>query len=159
MDGGVVELAFWDNSGLDDFARLRATSYPGADVVLVCFGIDSPDSLDNVHEVWYPEVAYFCPGIPSFLVGCKADLRNDARTIEELRKTGQHPVTPNQGEQFRAMIGAQGYFECSARTNQGIAELFEAATRAALSTKIKKSHDKKKGIFASLSFNRHKNRA
>ena len=30
------------------------------------------------------------------LVGCKKDLRNDSKTIEELHKTSQKPVTPEQ---------------------------------------------------------------
>lgn len=159
VDSSVVELAIWDNSGLDDYSRLRVTSYTDAHVILICFAIDNPDTLDNVQEVWIAEVFHFCKGVPIFLVGTKADLRGDARTIEELLKTSQHPVTREEGEQCRKRIGANGYFECSARTNQGVAELFEAATRAALSTKIRKSQDKKKGIFSSLSFNLHKSRS
>jgi len=38
-------------------------------------------------------VNHFCPGIPIILVGSKIDLRDDPRTIEELRKYRQHPVT------------------------------------------------------------------
>jgi hypothetical protein len=38
-------------------------------------------------------VLHFCAGLPILLVGCKKDLRNDPRTIDELRKTGQTPVT------------------------------------------------------------------
>ena len=36
---------------------------------------------------------HFCPGIPIILVGSKVELRHDPRTIEELRKYHQHPVT------------------------------------------------------------------
>jgi len=38
-------------------------------------------------------VNHFCPGIPIILVGSKIDLRDDPRTIEELRKYHRHPVT------------------------------------------------------------------
>ncbi len=39
---------------------------------------------------------HFCPNLPTILVGCKKDLRRDPRVIEELRKTSQRPVTPEE---------------------------------------------------------------
>lgn len=39
---------------------------------------------------------HFCQGLPVILVGCKKDLRRDPKTIEELRKTSQRPVTPEE---------------------------------------------------------------
>jgi Ras homolog gene family, member A len=43
---------------------------------------------------------HFCAGLPIILVGCKKDLRRDPKTIENLRKTSQRPVTP---EEVRAL--------------------------------------------------------
>lgn len=213
VDGKHVELALWDTAGQEDYDRLRPLSYPDSHVILICFAIDSPDSLDNVQEKvsiaipafkpacwlgqtidktcanlncllqWISEVLHFCQGLPIILVGCKKDLRYDNKTIEELRKTSQKPVTPeevcpsptpqpctlssclvsvylrlcrcyqlaelapglgfhnqcftnrnsnNQGEEVRKKIGAYKYLECSAKTNEGVREVFEHATRAAL---------------------------
>lgn len=39
---------------------------------------------------------HFCSGLPIILVGCKKDLRFDQKTIEELHKTSQKPVTMEQ---------------------------------------------------------------
>lgn len=65
-------------------------------------------------------------------------MRNDTRTIEELRKTGQAPVTYEEGLSVAQKIGAYKYLECSARTQEGVKEVFEHATRAALLAKSKK---------------------
>lgn len=50
VDGKHVELALWDTAGQEDYDRLRPLSYPDSHVILVCFAIDSPDSLENVQE-------------------------------------------------------------------------------------------------------------
>ena len=44
-DREQVELALWDTAGQEDYDRLRPLSYPDTDVILMCFSIDSPDSL------------------------------------------------------------------------------------------------------------------
>ena len=47
VDGKHVELALWDTASQEDYDRLR---YPDSHVILICFAVDSPDSLDNVQE-------------------------------------------------------------------------------------------------------------
>jgi len=51
-------------------------------------------------------------------------------------------LTTFQGEEVRKKIGAYKYLECSAKTNEGVREVFEHATRAALLTNKKKKKDK-----------------
>ncbi|TIB73933.1 hypothetical protein E3Q22_03080 [Wallemia mellicola] len=135
VDGKHVELALWDTAGQEDYDRLRPLSYPDSHVILICFAIDSPDSLDNVQEKWISEVMHFCQGLPTILVGCKKDLRNDPKTLEELRKTQQRPVQESDGRGVAQKIGAKHYLECSARSGEGVKEVFQTATRAALLTK------------------------
>ena len=71
VDSKQVELALWDTAGQEDYDRLRPLSYPDTDVILMCFSIDSPDSLENIPEKWTPEVKHFCPLVPIILVGNK----------------------------------------------------------------------------------------
>lgn len=132
VDGRRVELQLWDTAGQEDYDRLRPLSYPDSHVILICFAIDIPDSLDNVTEKWISEVLHFCQGLPILLVGCKKDLRYDPATIEELRKTSQRPVTEQEGHAVAERIGAYKYLECSAKTGEGVRDIFEHATRAAL---------------------------
>ena len=47
-----VELALWDTAGQEDYDRLRPLSYPDTDVILMCFSIDSPDSLGKEEHPW-----------------------------------------------------------------------------------------------------------
>jgi len=137
VDGKHVELALWDTAGQEDYDRLRPLSYPDSHVILICFAVDSPDSLDNVQEKWISEVMHFCAGLPIILVGCKKDLRRDPRVVAEPRKTSQRPVTPEEGMAVASKIGAKHYLECSARTGEGVREVFQYATRAALLSRPK----------------------
>ncbi|KAJ7144517.1 putative GTPase Rho1 [Mycena epipterygia] len=132
-----VELALWDTAGQEEYDRLRPLSYPNADVVLICFSVDSPDSLDNVKEAWIAEVLHFCRNIPIVLVACKTDLREDPHIIEEFRKIGQTPVAPSEGLAVAQKIDAS-YVECSARFGEGVQEVFRTATKAALVGKPKR---------------------
>lgn len=52
-----MELALWDTAGQEDYDRLRPLSYPDTNVILMCFSVDSPDSLENIPEKWTPEVS------------------------------------------------------------------------------------------------------
>jgi len=133
-----VELALWDTAGQEDYDRLRPLSYPDTDVILMCFSIDSPDSLENIPEKWTPEVKHFCPNVPIILVGNKKDLRNDEGTKRELMKMKQEPVRPEEGRSMAEKINAFSYLECSAKSKEGVREVFETATRAALQVKKKK---------------------
>ncbi|CAB1329744.1 unnamed protein product [Coregonus sp. 'balchen'] len=123
------------DSKQEDYDRLRPLSYPDTDVILMCFSIDSPDSLENIPEKWTPEVKHFCPNVPIILVGNKKDLRNDEHTRRELAKMKQEPVKPEEARDMANRINAFGYLECSAKTKDGVREVFEMATRAALQAK------------------------
>src|SRR5260370_42603218 len=100
---------------------------------------------------------HFCAGLPIILVGCKKDLRRDPRVVDELRKTNQRPVTPEevlvfhltsydssslffffQGMAVAQKLGGKHYHECSAKTGEGVREFFQYASRAALVTSNRK---------------------
>ncbi|KAK7499600.1 hypothetical protein BaRGS_00009252 [Batillaria attramentaria] len=142
VDGKQVELALWDTAGQEDYDRLRPLSYPDTHVILMCFSVDSPDSLENIPEKWNPEVRHFCPNVPIILVGNKKDLRNDPATRMELERMKQQPVRMEEGRAMAERIGAAAYVECSAKTKDGVREVFETATREALKKRGKKKKRK-----------------
>merc|ERR1712179_393471 len=148
VDGQQVELVLWDTAGQSEYERLRPLSYIDANVILACFSVSSPDSLENIAERWLPEVKHFCPNIPIVLVACKTDLRNDKKTLEELAGMKQTLVRQEEGLAMAEKIKAFKYLECSAKTKAGVREVFEAATRAAISNRTcaicaKKKHLKR----------------
>ena len=114
------------------YRRLRPLAYPDTDVALICFSVDSPTSANNVIEEWNPEIRHSCVGCPVILVACKVDLRTDASTIEKLSEQKEKAVTTEVGKQIANQIGADAYMECSAKTREGIHDLFIHAARLAL---------------------------
>jgi len=142
VDGKTVELALWDTVGDEEYDRLRPLSYPDTDVFLMCFSIDSPESLAKVLEKWTPEVRHFCPDVPIILVGNKKDLRNDESTKRELSKMKQEPVKSEEGSLMCERIKAYAYLECSAKTKEGVRDVFTTAVRAALMTNERRNKRK-----------------
>ena len=130
VDKKHIELTLWDTAGQEDYDRLRPLSYPGTDVFIMCFSIDSPDSLSNILEKWTPEVNHFCPNVPIILVGNKKDLRNDSNTIKQLGRMKQSPVKTEEGRAMADQINALAYLECSAKSKEGVREVFETAAKA-----------------------------
>ena len=131
IDGVPCTIGLWDTAGQEDYDRLRPLSYPQTDVFLICFSVDSPDSLECVKFKWCPEVLYFGQGLPFVLVGLKVDLRDDPATLRDLARKKRTPVTYEQGVQMAEEIGAFKYVECSAKTHIGVKEVFDAAIAAA----------------------------
>jgi Rho family protein len=138
VDGKSVQLALWDTAGQEDYERLRPLAYSKAHVLLIGFSVDSPDSLENVKHKWAEEARERCQGVPIILVGLKKDLRDDPLAQEEMRKKSLRFTTPKQGSDMKEMIGARKYLECSSLTGDGVDDVFEAATRAALLSVDKK---------------------
>ncbi|XP_022105281.1 cdc42 homolog [Acanthaster planci] len=135
-----VQLNVFDTAGQEDYDRLRHLAYPNTDIFLVCFAVDSPTSLENVRDVWVPEIrCYHNCGrpIPFILVGLKADLRTGpadepprrASWWEKRRSrlaSAEH-VTSEMGEAMAKKLGAVAYRECSALSQHGIKAIFDEA--------------------------------
>ena len=69
-NGRDLELALWDTAGQEEYKNLRPLSYDNTDVILICFSVDQPVSLQNVYS-WAEEARHHCPGVPVVLVANK----------------------------------------------------------------------------------------
>jgi Rho family, other len=112
---------------------------------MLCFSVDSKDSLENVESKWVGEIADNCQGVKLVLVALKCDLRENSDDAEaEVDGEGEageganrekDMINYNQGLEVARRIGALRYLECSAMRNRGVNEAFTEAARVALSVK------------------------
>jgi len=113
-----------------------------ADVIIICYSVSNPDSLDNVVERWLPEVRHFCPRRPVILAGNKVDLRPpttsaetpgvDDVTVMSGNSRPDEYVSKVRGDKVAEEIGALRLIECSAKTRHGVRDVFLAAASAAV---------------------------
>jgi len=120
----TVTLRLYDTAGQEEYDRLRPLSYPGTNIVLLCYSVASHSTFDSISSKWAPEVRHYLPRVPTILVGLKTDIRDgdDAK-----RPADFEPVKKEDGEDLAKKIGASCYMECSAKKAQGISEIFEKA--------------------------------
>ncbi|KAL0346534.1 UNVERIFIED_CONTAM: Rac-like GTP-binding protein RAC2 [Sesamum calycinum] len=120
VDGQTVNLGLWDTAGQEDYNRLRPLSYRGADVFLLAFSLISRPSFENISKKWVPELRHYAPSVPIVLVGTKLALLVFRSTVSQW------------GEELKKQIGAVAYVECSAKTQQNVKAVFDAAIKVVL---------------------------
>uniref|UniRef100_A0A8H7XTN2 GTP-binding protein RHO3 n=1 Tax=Psilocybe cubensis TaxID=181762 RepID=A0A8H7XTN2_PSICU len=143
VDEQVVELSLWDTAGQEEFDRLRSLSYAETHVIMICFSVDNPVSLENVESKWLDEILEYCPGVKVLVLSLalKCDLRDDPVIKERLKRYGTHTVQYEEGLAVARRIRASRYLECSSKHNRGVTEVFYEAARVSLSTRTKGSGD------------------
>jgi len=128
-----VLLHLWDTAGQEDYDRLRPLSYPGSDIVLLCFSLVTESSFDSVREKWYPEVDHYVKDVPTILVGTKSDLR-DAKLPDP--STGEfNPVDSEKAQEMANSIGAEKFIEVSAKTTHNLKQLFQESVSIVLAAR------------------------
>jgi len=137
VDGRGVVLNIWDTAGQEDYDRMRPISYPGTDVFLVCFSVDSRTSFENVKTKWIPEIRTHANKVPFILVGLKVDTRSGDSG------GGGGFVSKESGEKLKNEIRGAKYVECSAKTQDGVKQVFEEAVRTVFSELTNKKKKKK----------------
>ena len=109
VDGKLANLTVLDTAALEEYDRLRPLQYPGTNVIVMCFSVDSPESFKNIRAKWVPEIKHFCRNVPIILVGNKEDLRHDMARLEELNKMSQALITPEEAQAMAKKIKAFAY--------------------------------------------------
>jgi small GTP-binding protein len=116
----TIKLKVWDTAGQEKYRALTPMYYRDAQVAVLVFAVDNPDSLTHL-EQWIHRLQSDTPILPEIIIaGNKIDLD---RTVSE-----------ESGQKFADRFEAT-YCECSAKTEAGIQELFSIAATRAMSTK------------------------
>lgn len=114
------------NVGQEDYDRIRPLSYTNAHVFIVCFSILSRSSLANAEERWIPELRKYAKGVPFLLVGTQSDRRDGA--------PADRVVSQEMGKAAARRLGAVEYVECSAKSRDGLREVFVKAIMTAINS-------------------------
>ena len=120
-------LELWDTVAQEGFDQIRRLAFPGSDVILICYSVDSVESFDRVTTKWAPEAHENCPNTPVVLVGCKFDLRPE-------RAPTNRYISSAEGRRLARDIGAKRFYECSSMTGVGVDLMFQDVAEIAAKT-------------------------
>lgn len=148
VDNKHITLSLWDTAGQEEFDRLRSLSYSDTHTIMLCFSIDSRDSLENVKNKWVGEITDHCEGVNLVLVALKCDLRNNENNVitpnnvqnNRNNSGNKNLISYEEGLSMAKQVGALRYLECSAKQNKGVNEAFTEAARVALTAKNANDH-------------------
>eukprot|EP01028_Stygiella_incarcerata_P010447 TRINITY_DN541_c0_g1_i2.p1 TRINITY_DN541_c0_g1~~TRINITY_DN541_c0_g1_i2.p1 ORF type:complete len:202 (-),score=50.22 TRINITY_DN541_c0_g1_i2:298-903(-) len=111
--GPTIKFQVWDTAGQERYLSLAPIYYRSAQAAIVVYDVTNASSFGTMKN-WVMELQKFGPpGILVTIAGNKVDL-------EEARQ-----VSYEKGKAYADDIGAL-FYECSAKTEDNITEMFEA---------------------------------
>ena len=136
-----VKVLIWDTAGQEKFRNIAKQYYKGANGVLLIYDICNRKSFERV-EFWMNELKENnqIESLYTILVANKIDLEN------------KRVVTREEGEKY-AEDNNISYFEVSAKTGEGIVDLFNNITKGTIDKIFAANQDNsedKKHIFEYL---------
>ena len=132
----TFRIVIFDTNGNEDYDRIRHLSYPGTDVVLLCFSLVSRETFYHIKTKWIKEIRQYQPNSHCILVGLKSDLKRDfalnqdqmnSNEAESNEIKDQTPISTSEIEQMKDDINADYFFECSSLADIKVTEIFETA--------------------------------
>ncbi|KAL1592642.1 Rho GTPase [Paraconiothyrium brasiliense] len=86
VDGQSIDVALWDTTGQEDYDQLRANSYSGTQVVIICFLVNAEQpNHEQVRNKWILEANERCPGAGRIIVGVEPDGSYQTSRIDIVR--------------------------------------------------------------------------
>ena len=115
LKGQPIKLTMWDLAGQERFAPSRDSFYKGARAVAMVFEVHDLASFDDLPH-WLQETQAVVPDAYRLVNGNKTDL--------------PRMVPPEEGRAYAASVNA-AYVETSAKTGEGVGQLFRYLAIAA----------------------------
>ena len=129
------ELNIWDTAGQEKFQSVGKHFYKDAYIVCLVYDITSQDSLDQLKEIWYPDIKKYGEKYTILaVVGNKSDLYENDNLADE-----------NQAKEFAQSINAI-FMLTSAKTGDGIEKLFDTLVDKFLSSDFNSKYKEMKQI-------------
>ena len=129
------ELNIWDTAGQEKFHSVGKHFYKDAYIVCLVYDITSQDSLDQLKEIWYPDIKKYGEKYTILaVVGNKSDLYENDNLADE-----------NQAKEFAQSINAT-FMLTSAKTGDGIEKLFDTLVDKFLSSDFNSKYKEMKQI-------------
>ena len=129
------ELNIWDTAGQEKFHSVGKHFYKDAYIVCLVYDITSQDSLDQLKEIWYPDIKKYGEKYTILaVVGNKSDLYENDNLADE-----------NQAKEFAQSINAI-FMLTSAKTGDGIEKLFDTLVDKFLSSDFNSKYKEMKQI-------------
>lgn len=120
----VLSADLWDTAGQEEYERLRRLSYQDANVIIIAYSVDAPESLPNVTDVWAPEVLTYASDAAIIMIALKSDC--------------QQKVDPLQARHVAESIGALAHINCSSLQMYHVNEVFDAVFNIIINKEEKK---------------------
>ncbi len=117
LPDGWVKLSIWDVAGQPRFQVVRESFYRGSAAAALVFDLSSHETFDHL-DGWLQEIRQVVPQVKIMLVGNKKDL--------------EHQPHPNIGSFFQKETSIP-YVETSAKTGEGVDEMFTLLAKLASS--------------------------
>ena len=109
---GAVSMQIWDTAGQEKYRSLAPMYYRSAQVAILFFDLTNRQSFLDLDQ-WANELEEKTTGeIKTFLVGNKCDLEDERQVSKE------------EAQEFSFQHGAIEYVETSAKTGDGVVDLF-----------------------------------
>ena len=117
-----IPLLAIDTSSRSENRQSTEALIQGADVILLCYAVDMPESIRHIRSYWLPELRKMKSNLPIVLCGCRMDTAPYEEAFESQRKFLEELL-----KEYREVETA---IECSARNMHYVQEVFHFALKA-----------------------------
>jgi len=116
-----VPVVITDTSSRPEDKQALESACREANVIILCFSMDTPQTLRRVSSHWLPELRGMAVTVPVILVGCKSDVRPADQSLHQA-------VLPI----VKTFPQIETCMECSAKNLQFVGEVFYYAMKAVI---------------------------
>ena len=133
VNGTDVRLQIWDTAGQERYKGMTPMYYRGAQTALIVYSVTDSESFDSV-DSWLSSLRENAePNITLFLLANKCDMESE------------RVVTTEQGQEKARQMDAH-FYEVSAKTGNGIEEVFSDIPKFFLETQSTSPIEQQQGL-------------